>query len=105
MASQPAKLMIVRRGKPGTFRMLNEFLKNAEDVQIIWDRRGEGDRRQGVGSAPAERHANDRRRPFDSSWNVLMPQAHNAWSVLLYAAMKAAHCQRRSGDDSTRRQA
>ena len=94
-----------RRLKRRHWDVLSELRKLSDDVEIIWDRRAERDRRQQIECAPAERRANDRRRLLDSSWNVLMPQAPTAWSVLFYAVMKATHCQQLSGDDNGRRQA
>lgn len=94
MTSQLQKLIIVKRGKQGAFGMLNGWLKEAGDVQVIWDRRV-GDRRQLGEATFQERRETERRRPLAPTWNVFMPQAHDAWSVLFFAAVKATRAAER----------
>ena len=89
MASLSARLIIVKRGKDGAFRLLNNWLKEAPDVEVIWDRRTGEDRRQRRGVVQIECRDRERRRRLDPHCNVFMPMASDLWSVYRYVATKA----------------
>jgi hypothetical protein len=64
---EPTQLIVVRRGRHSTFRLLEREFGNDPTVRIIWDRRYR-DRRgssEGVGD---ERRRADRRVPAPTVW-------------------------------------
>ena len=67
--AEPQAVMIVRRGEPDRFRVLQQTLA-AEPVQLIWDRRLR-DRRRARGSAAPDRRRKERRRLTPSTWTTL----------------------------------
>ena len=59
------QLLVVKRGRLSTFRMLTEQFAGVQDIQVIWDRRSGIDRREQTRTAVPERRGQDRRRPQD----------------------------------------
>ena len=59
------QLLVVKRGRLSTFRMLIEQFAGLDEVQIIWDRRNGVDRRELARTIPADRRGQDRRKPQD----------------------------------------
>ena len=53
----PREIFIVARDRPDLYRYLSQTFSDAENVQVIWDRRA-GERR----AAPVTAHAPERRR-------------------------------------------
>jgi hypothetical protein len=64
---QPTQLIIVRRGRHSTFRLLEREFRNDPTVVIIWDRRYR-DRRATTEAVNAERRRADRRAPAPTVW-------------------------------------
>jgi hypothetical protein len=55
------ELFIVARDRPDLYRYLSQTFADAENVEVVWDRR-QGERRQNSqGSAPPDRRRRDRR--------------------------------------------
>ncbi len=100
MAALPAKLIVVKRNRPGAFAMLTDWLKAVPDVQIVWDRRSGDDRRRRADRVQAEGREANRRRAPAPSWNVFMPLAPNLWSVYWYLATRAAAAATREPSQS-----
>ena len=59
------QLLVVKRGRLSTFRMLMEQFSGVEDIQVIWDRRNGVDRRERARAAVPERRGQERRRSQD----------------------------------------
>ena len=60
------QLLVVKRGRLSTFRLLMEQFAGVDDCQVIWDRRNAGVNRRELASAVAsERRGQERRRPQD----------------------------------------
>ena len=60
------QLLVVKRGRLSTFRMLMEQFSGVDDIQVIWDRRIAGvNRRELARTVPSERRGQERRRPQD----------------------------------------
>jgi hypothetical protein len=60
------QLLVVKRGRLSTFRMLMEQFAGVDDCQVIWDRRNAVANRRELASAVAsERRGQERRRPQD----------------------------------------
>jgi hypothetical protein len=57
----PRELFIVARDRPDLYRYLTQTFADAENVQVVWDRRGDERRRDGF-AAGADRRQEDRRR-------------------------------------------
>ncbi len=60
----PREIFIVARDRPDLYRYLSQTFSDAENVQVIWDRRA-GERRAAavVSHEPERRRADRRRRP------------------------------------------
>jgi len=60
------QLLVVKRGRLSTFRLLMSQFAGVDDIQVIWDRRNAGiNRRELAGTVPSERRGQERRRPQD----------------------------------------
>ena len=59
------QLLVVKRGRLNTFRMLSEQFANVQDVQVIWDRRSGVDRRARTETIVFERRGQERRTSHD----------------------------------------
>jgi hypothetical protein len=60
------QLLVVKRGRLSTFRMLMEQFLGVEGIQVIWDRRNSGvERRELPRAVVPERRGQERRRPQD----------------------------------------
>ena len=60
------QLLVVKRGRLSTFRMLMKQFTGVDDIQVIWDRRnGAANRREIAEAVAAERRGQERRRPQD----------------------------------------
>ena len=59
------QLLVVKRGRLNTFRMLSEQFANMQDVQVIWDRRSGVDRRARPETVVFERRGRERRTSQD----------------------------------------
>ena len=59
------QLLVVKRGRLNTFRMLSEQFADVPDIQVIWDRRGGVDRRARTETVASERRRQERRKPHD----------------------------------------
>ena len=57
----PRELFIVARDRPDLYRYLTQTFADADNVQVVWDRRAEERRRDGF-AAGADRRPEDRRR-------------------------------------------
>jgi len=57
----PRELFIVARDRPDLYRYLTQTFADAENVQVVWDRRADERRRDGD-TAGASRPQEDRRR-------------------------------------------
>jgi hypothetical protein len=60
----PREIFIVARDRPDLYRYLSQTFADAENVQVIWDRRA-GERRAAAAAAvrvPERRHSDRRRR-------------------------------------------
>ncbi|HEY7449102.1 MAG TPA: hypothetical protein VH702_13180 [Vicinamibacterales bacterium] len=66
-AVEPTQLIIVRRGRHSTFRLLEREFGNDPTVRIIWDRRYR-DRRGSDLTVGDERRRGDRRAPAPTVW-------------------------------------
>jgi hypothetical protein len=64
---EPTQLIIVRRGRHSTFRLLQREFGNDPTVRIIWDRRYR-DRRASNQAVGDERRRRDRRAPSPTVW-------------------------------------
>ena len=59
----PREIFIVARDRPDLYRYLSQTFADAQNVQVIWDRRGSD--RRGAGAVPGrplERRHEERRR-------------------------------------------
>jgi hypothetical protein len=56
----PRELFIVARNRADLYRYLSQTFAEAENVEVIWDRR-EGERRQSTSPTVPERRRRDRR--------------------------------------------
>ena len=59
------QLLVVKRGRLNTFRMLSEQFADVQDIQIIWDRRSGADRRGRSEQVVSDRRAQERRNAHD----------------------------------------
>ena len=59
------QLLVVKRGRLNTFRMLSQQFANIQDIQVIWDRRSGADRRARTETVVFERRGQERRKPQD----------------------------------------
>lgn len=59
------QLLVVKRGRLSTYRMLIEQFAGFDEVQIIWDRRNGVDRRELARATAADRRGQERRKPQD----------------------------------------
>ena len=59
------QLLVVKRGRLNTFRMLSGQFADIQDIQVIWDRRSGADRRERTETVVPERRGQERRRPQD----------------------------------------
>jgi hypothetical protein len=60
------QLLVVKRGRLSTFRMLMEQFTGVDDIQVIWDRRNVvANRRELARTVASERRGQERRRPQD----------------------------------------
>lgn len=57
----PRELFIVARDRADLYRYLSQTFADAENVEVIWDRRG-GERRRIANGAVPERRRQDRRQ-------------------------------------------
>ena len=57
----PREIFIVARDRPDLYRYLSQTFSDAENVQVIWDRR-DGDRRDIAAGRLLERRHSERRR-------------------------------------------
>ena len=57
----PREIFIVARDRPDLYRYHSQTFSDAENVQVIWDRR-DGDRRDIAAGRPLERRHSERRR-------------------------------------------
>jgi hypothetical protein len=57
----PRELFIVARGRADLYRYLSQTFADAENVEVIWDRR-EGERRRSANGARPERRRRERRK-------------------------------------------
>ena len=67
-AEQPTQLLIVRRGRVSTFRILERHFVGDPSVRIIWDRRHQERRRSSGGIDPERRHADRRAAVSTTVW-------------------------------------
>jgi hypothetical protein len=56
----PREIFVVARDRPDLYRYLSRTFADAENVQVIWDRRA-GERRDGMAGRPVERRHLERR--------------------------------------------
>jgi hypothetical protein len=89
MPAATPKLIIVKRGKLGTYELLTRWMRDVPGAQIIWDRRTGDDRRLQRAGAATECRVKERRRPQDAQANVLISSAADLWSVYWYLATQA----------------
>ncbi len=59
------QLLVVKRGRLNTFKLLSEQLANVQDIQVIWERRRGVDRRERKETVVFERRGQERRKPQD----------------------------------------
>ena len=59
------QLLVVKRGRLSTFRMLSVQFADVPDVYVIWDRRAGVDRRERPGTVVPERRRRERRQPHE----------------------------------------
>ena len=59
------QLLVVKRGRLNTFRMLSEQFANLQGIQVIWDRRSGVDRRERKETVVFERRGQERRKLQD----------------------------------------
>lgn len=57
----PREIFIVARDRPDLYRYLSQTFADAENVQVIWDRRDRDRRRAGESRPGPERRHGDRR--------------------------------------------
>lgn len=62
--------IIVKRGRWGTFATFSREYGGLPEVEVIWDRRTTGDRRQTSQAVLTEHRVDERRRPAPASWTV-----------------------------------
>lgn len=78
------QLLVVKRGRLSTFKMLSEQFAGVPDVYVIWERRAGVDRRERSGTLVPERRQRDRRQPHDLSGPateyviITLPDPHEA---------------------------
>ena len=58
----PREIFIVARDRPDLYRYLSQTFADAENVQVIWDRRAGERREAGIEARRPERRRTDRRR-------------------------------------------
>ena len=58
----PREIFIVARDRPDLYRYLSQTFSDAENVQVIWDRRAGERRTAAVGPHDPERRRGERRR-------------------------------------------
>jgi hypothetical protein len=92
MPSASPKLIIVKRGKQGTYELLTRWMRDIPGTDVIWDRRIGSDRRQRNGSAPVEARVKERRQHAPQG-NVFTPSATDVWSVYWYIATQVSRHQ------------
>jgi hypothetical protein len=56
------QLLVVKRGRFHTFKMLQQQFAGVPDIQVLWERRAPRDRRERAGPVPADRRGEQRRR-------------------------------------------
>jgi hypothetical protein len=59
----PRELFIVARDRPDLYRYLTQTFADAENVQVVWDRRADERRRDGDAGGASRQHEDRRRRP------------------------------------------
>jgi hypothetical protein len=59
----PRELFIVARDRPDLYRYLTQTFSDAENVQVVWDRRTDERRRDAAAAGADRRHADRRHRP------------------------------------------
>ena len=59
------QLLVVKRGRLNTFRMLSRQFAEVQDIQVIWDRRTGVDRRERSEPVVSDRRAQERRNARD----------------------------------------
>lgn len=59
----PRELFIVARDRPDLYRYLTQTFADAENVQVVWDRRADERRRIGPAAGTDRRHADRRAHP------------------------------------------
>lgn len=57
----PREIFIVARDRPDLYRYLSQTFADADNVQVVWDRRADDRRRNGP-EAGADRRQDERRR-------------------------------------------
>jgi hypothetical protein len=57
------ELFIVARDRPDLYRYLTQTFADAENVQVVWDRRADDRRRDAEAQRTHRRHEERRRRP------------------------------------------
>jgi hypothetical protein len=67
--TEPTQLIIVRRGRESTFRLLERQFGNDPSVRIIWDRRYQERRRSASDTVGSERRRSDRRPAVPTIWS------------------------------------
>ena len=59
----PRELFIVARDRPDLYRYLTQTFADADNVQVVWDRRTEDGRREGDAAGATRPQEERRRRP------------------------------------------
>jgi hypothetical protein len=59
----PRELFIVARDRPDLYRYLTQTFADADNVQVVWDRRADERRLDGLAAAADGRQEDRRRRP------------------------------------------
>ena len=59
------QLLVVKRGRLNTFRMLSKQFTGVQGIQVIWDRRSGVDRRERSEPVASDRRAQERRNAHD----------------------------------------
>jgi hypothetical protein len=66
------QLLVVKRGRFNTFKMLEEQFAGVPDVQVVWERRAPRDRRERAGQVPAERRGGEQRRRSSEQFSPVL---------------------------------
>src|SRR5262249_19186456 len=93
MPSGSTKLIIVKRGKQGSYELLTRWMKDIPGTDVIWDRRSGRDRRQQEGNTPTELRVKERRQ-HEPQGNVFTPSTTDVWSLYWFIATQVTRRQR-----------